>query len=57
MVALACGEVFGGRHALCSFDWGKYDTLVLWFFGLPVFNFHSLWPVPFLTLVTDGVFD
>ena len=57
MVALACGEVFGGHHALCSFDWGKYDTLLPWFFDLSVFNFHSLQSLPSPTLVIDGGFE
>jgi len=42
--AMVVGEIFGGRHALCPFDWGKYDTSLLnpWFFDLLAFNFHSL---------------
>ena len=42
MVVPVGGEVFRERHALCSFDWGKYDTLLPSFFDLPVFNFRSL---------------
>ena len=41
MVVLVGGKVFGERHALCPFDWGKYDTLLPSRFDLPVFNFHS----------------
>ena len=37
------GEVFEEGHALCPFDWGAYDTSL---FELPVFNFHSLLPLP-----------
>ena len=42
MVVPVGGEVFGERQSLCSFDWGKYDTLLPSFFDLPVFNFRSL---------------
>ena len=42
MVVPVGGKVFGERHALYPFDWGKYDTSLPSFFDLPVFNFHFL---------------
>ena len=57
MVVLVGGEVYGERHALCSFDWGKYDTLLPSLFDLPEFNFHSLQALSLPPLVIDGRFD
>ena len=51
------GEIFGERHALCPFERGKYHTSLPSFFDLPVFNFHSLWPLPSPPLVIDGGFN